>query len=183
MQAGPSIIVIITLPARHRPAAQGFPAARATRALYHSGGSSMEAAVGWLEEHAEDANIDEPLLVPKVGVVCVCVCAWARWLQGRAWWPGHEGLTQGGSHAAWHAARSADPACPTLPPPLPLPLQSAPKKKLSPEEAKAAAADLIRRARERRERDEREAERLREQERIRWAGGWWRRCGDGHHSF
>ncbi|KAL4429552.1 hypothetical protein ABPG77_008601 [Micractinium sp. CCAP 211/92] len=86
----------------------GFSANRATRALYHSGGS-LEAALGWLEEHAEDADIDEPLMVPK----------------------------------------------------------SAPKKKLSPEEAKAAAAELIRRARERRERDEREAERLREQERIR----------------
>lgn len=44
-------------PAHHAPAAQGFPAARATRALYNSGGSSLEAAMGWLEEH-------------EVGLVC-----------------------------------------------------------------------------------------------------------------
>lgn len=87
----------------------GFPAARATRALYHSGGGSLEAAIGWLEEHQGDADLDEALLVPK----------------------------------------------------------SAPKKKLTPEEAKAAAAELIKRARERREREEKETERLREQERIR----------------
>jgi uncharacterized UBP type Zn finger protein len=48
-------------------AVQGFPAVRATRALYHSGGSSLEAAVGWLEEHQGDADLDEPLMVPKVG--------------------------------------------------------------------------------------------------------------------
>ncbi|EFN54376.1 hypothetical protein CHLNCDRAFT_31757 [Chlorella variabilis] len=87
----------------------GFPAARATRALYHSGGENLEAAVGWLEEHQGDADLDEPLLVPK----------------------------------------------------------SQPKKKLSPEEAKAQAAELVRKVRERREREERETERLREQERIR----------------
>lgn len=54
-------------PARTSIAAQGFPAARATRALYHSGGENLEAAVGWLEEHQGDADLDEPLLVPKVG--------------------------------------------------------------------------------------------------------------------
>lgn len=87
----------------------GFPAARAMRALYHSGGESLEGALGWLEEHGGDADIDEPLMVPK----------------------------------------------------------SAPKKKLTPEEAKAAAAELIRKAKEKREREEREMERLREAERIR----------------
>ena len=35
---------------------QGFPAARATRALYHSGGENLEAALGWLEEHQVDAG-------------------------------------------------------------------------------------------------------------------------------
>lgn len=49
------------------PLAQGFAAARATRALYHSGGTSLEAAIGWLDEHQADADLDEPLLVPKVG--------------------------------------------------------------------------------------------------------------------
>ncbi|GAB4822019.1 hypothetical protein N2152v2_009065 [Parachlorella kessleri] len=45
--------------------------------------------------------------------------------------------------------------------------KEAPKKKLSPEEAKAAAAELVRRAREKREAEERELEKLRERERIR----------------
>lgn len=48
------------------PPPQGFVAHRATRALYHSGGESLEAALGWLEEHGEEAGLDEPLLVPKV---------------------------------------------------------------------------------------------------------------------
>lgn len=45
------------------------------------------------------------------------------------------------------------------------------KKKLSPEEARQAAEELLRKAKEKREREERELERLREQERIR-AGVW-----------
>ncbi|KAI3435819.1 hypothetical protein D9Q98_001877 [Chlorella vulgaris] len=89
--------------------AMGFPAARATRALYRSGGENLEAAIGWLEEHGEDADLDEPLLVPK----------------------------------------------------------SQPKAKLTPEEARAHAAELIRKAKDKREREEKEMEKLREAERIR----------------
>jgi hypothetical protein len=61
----------ICLPAA--PHVQGFPAARATRALYHSGGESLEAAIGWLEEHQGDADLDEPLLVPEVGPPPACL--------------------------------------------------------------------------------------------------------------
>jgi hypothetical protein len=49
----------------------GFAAARATRALYHTGGESLEAALQWLDDHQADADLDEPLMVPKVGTCCV----------------------------------------------------------------------------------------------------------------
>jgi UBX domain-containing protein 1/4 len=43
----------------------GFARNRCVRAAYHSGaGGSVEAAVGWLEAHEGDADIDDPLLVP-----------------------------------------------------------------------------------------------------------------------
>lgn len=44
----------------------GFGEARAARALHCSGGGGVEAAVAWLAEHEGDADLDEPLLVPKV---------------------------------------------------------------------------------------------------------------------
>ena len=87
----------------------GFGRARATRALHFSGGEALDAALTWLADHAEDADLDEEVLVPR----------------------------------------------------------AAAKVKLSPDEARAQAAELIRRARERRERDQRESERLREQVRVR----------------
>lgn len=87
----------------------GFGTNRATRALHFSGGEALEAAVNWIMEHESDADIDEPLLVPK----------------------------------------------------------GEPKHKLSAEEAKAKAAELVRLAREKREREDKELERLREQERLR----------------
>ena len=43
----------------------GFPEHRATRGLHFAGGS-LDGAVDWLSKHADDADIDEPLLVPKV---------------------------------------------------------------------------------------------------------------------
>ncbi|XP_010522396.1 PREDICTED: vicilin-like seed storage protein At2g18540 [Tarenaya hassleriana] len=43
--------------------AMGFPTARATRALHYSGNASLEAAVNWVVEHENDADIDE---MPKV---------------------------------------------------------------------------------------------------------------------
>ncbi|GAB2221760.1 hypothetical protein Droror1_Dr00012948 [Drosera rotundifolia] len=42
----------------------GFPVARATRALHFSGNSSLEAAINWVTEHENDADIDEMPLVP-----------------------------------------------------------------------------------------------------------------------
>lgn len=43
----------------------GFPKARAIRALHYSGNTSLEAAVNWVVEHENDADIDE---LPKVPV-------------------------------------------------------------------------------------------------------------------
>ena len=47
----------------------GFTVNRATRALYHTGTDTAEVAVNWATEHAEDADADEPLLVPKNKIV------------------------------------------------------------------------------------------------------------------
>jgi uncharacterized UBP type Zn finger protein len=46
--------------------AMGFGEARAARALHFSGNSALDGAISWLEEHEGDADLDEPLLVPKV---------------------------------------------------------------------------------------------------------------------
>lgn len=43
----------------------GFGRERAVRALHFSGNSTLEGAINWLEQHAEDADLDEPLLLPK----------------------------------------------------------------------------------------------------------------------
>lgn len=48
----------------------GFGEARAARGLHFSGNSTLEGAINWLAEHEADADIDEPLLVPKVGGCC-----------------------------------------------------------------------------------------------------------------
>jgi hypothetical protein len=59
-----------------------------------------------------------------------------------------------------------------LPPALCCLLQGAPeRKKLSPEEARKAAEELMRKAREKREREERELELLREK--VGWWWWWW----------
>lgn len=42
----------------------GFSTARATRAIHFSGGAGVEAAVNWIVEHEDDADIDEMPLVP-----------------------------------------------------------------------------------------------------------------------
>lgn len=52
-----------------RPGAQlpkFMPCPRAIRALHSSGGGGIEAAVAWLADHEADADLDTPLLVPKV---------------------------------------------------------------------------------------------------------------------
>lgn len=40
-------------------------ASRTTVQVHFSGNSTMEGAINWLEEHGEDADLDEPLLVAK----------------------------------------------------------------------------------------------------------------------
>jgi uncharacterized UBP type Zn finger protein len=47
----------------------GFSENRSRRALYHTGTDSVEVAVNWATEHAEDADADAPLLVPKNKIV------------------------------------------------------------------------------------------------------------------
>lgn len=87
----------------------GFSANKAIRALHSTGTSNIEQAINWLDQHSEDADLDQPLLIPK----------------------------------------------------------EEPKVKLSPEQARAAAEDAIRKTKAKREKEERELERLREQERVR----------------
>jgi hypothetical protein len=43
----------------------GFPRNRAVRAIYSTGSTSVEQLVEWLEQHAEDEDIDEPLRVSR----------------------------------------------------------------------------------------------------------------------
>ncbi|KAK7304512.1 hypothetical protein VNO77_42393 [Canavalia gladiata] len=44
-------------------AEMGFPQARATRALYYSGNTSLEDAINWMIDHENDIDIDEMPLV------------------------------------------------------------------------------------------------------------------------
>eukprot|EP01025_Chloroclados_australasicus_P033538 TRINITY_DN34241_c2_g1_i1.p1 TRINITY_DN34241_c2_g1~~TRINITY_DN34241_c2_g1_i1.p1 ORF type:complete len:342 (-),score=69.32 TRINITY_DN34241_c2_g1_i1:32-982(-) len=88
----------------------GFGRERSVRALHFSGNNSLEGALNWLEEHGEDAGIDEILLVKK-------------------------------EHAV-------------------------PKKQLTPEEAKAKAAELQAKAKAKREAAERANEKESEKLRI-----------------
>jgi hypothetical protein len=87
----------------------GFGRSRAVRAVYNSGGDSVDAAVAWVADHDGDADLDEELLVPRA------------------------------------TARA----------------------KLTPDEARAQAAELLRKAKARREAEEREAGRAREAQRVR----------------
>eukprot|EP00959_Pyramimonas_sp_CCMP1952_P354894 7434142-Pyramimonas_sp.AAC.1 len=43
----------------------GFGRNRATRAIHFTGTNTLEQAVNWIVEHEADADIDEPLLLPK----------------------------------------------------------------------------------------------------------------------
>ena len=40
--------------------------ARSTRALHFTGTDNVEQAITWIVEHEADADLDKPLLVPKV---------------------------------------------------------------------------------------------------------------------
>lgn len=44
--------------------AMGFPRRRCEKALYNTGNSDAEAAMNWLFAHMDDADIDEPLVIP-----------------------------------------------------------------------------------------------------------------------
>lgn len=44
--------------------AMGFPEPRCEKALFNTGNSDPEAAMNWLFAHIEDADIDEPLVIP-----------------------------------------------------------------------------------------------------------------------
>ena len=88
----------------------GFERNRSVRAIYSSGGESVDAAVTWLADREADADLDEPLLVPKATA----------------------------------------------------------KKKLSVEEARAQAQELLRKAKERREAEERERDPPASCPRVRW---------------
>lgn len=47
----------------------GFPTARATRALYYSGNCTIEAAINWLVEHENDADIDQlPMVTVNINI-------------------------------------------------------------------------------------------------------------------
>ncbi len=48
----------------------GFSSNKALRALHFTGNANLEQAVNWLVEHGEDADIDDPLLIPKVCCFC-----------------------------------------------------------------------------------------------------------------
>lgn len=47
--------------------AMGFPEPRCEKALYNTGNSDPEAAMNWLFVHMEDADIDEPFVIPSSG--------------------------------------------------------------------------------------------------------------------
>lgn len=44
---------------------------RATRALHFTGTASLEQAIDWIMKHQDDPDVDEPLLVDKVGAALV----------------------------------------------------------------------------------------------------------------
>ena len=48
----------------------------------HAGSSSVEQVANWIVEHEGDADIDEPLLVPKVGRRRLTLC-WLRLVLAR----------------------------------------------------------------------------------------------------
>ena len=47
-------------------AEMGFSRNKGVRALHYSGNSTLEGAINWLDEHGDDKDIEEPLLLPKV---------------------------------------------------------------------------------------------------------------------
>mmetsp|Transcript_44596 Transcript_44596/g.113972 ORF Transcript_44596/g.113972 Transcript_44596/m.113972 type:complete len:413 (-) Transcript_44596:13-1251(-) len=46
----------------------GFPENRVTRALHFTGTENVETAITWIVEHEADADIDDPLFVPKSSI-------------------------------------------------------------------------------------------------------------------
>lgn len=123
--------------------AMGFSVNKATRALHFSGSNTVEGAVNWLMEHEGDADLDEPLLVPKVGLAPAVTSAD----------PSRAKLVHDARQTVM--ARQLSLCVISL-----FCLQSSADSgpKLSPEEARKKAEDLVRKAKEKREREEKEAE-------------------------
>lgn len=46
---------------------------RATRALHFTGTASLEQAIDWIMKHQDDPDVDDPLLVDKVGHAWMCL--------------------------------------------------------------------------------------------------------------
>lgn len=64
---GPPVEPDVDAAALDALAGMGFPPIRSKRALFFAGGperSDVAAAASWLADHADDGDVDEPLLVP-----------------------------------------------------------------------------------------------------------------------
>lgn len=123
------------------PPPSPHPKCRAVRALHGTGTDSVEAAVTWLEQHGEDTDIDMPLLVPKASLRALR----SQPMQGSSA-RGLRGWGVAGESAALACVRpDTEPSHPARSPGRCS--QEAEKLKLSPEEAKARAAELLQKAR------------------------------------
>lgn len=133
----------------------GFSELRSEKALYKTDNVSLEHAVNWLAEHAEDA---ETWHFPRMHRSCCCCCSWWWW-----WWfflarrNGKRRLPKTGC-----VANSVG-----FPTDIDLPLlKPAPvKPKMSKEEAEAKALELQKRLREKRAAEEKEKEKEKEAQR------------------
>ena len=129
----------------------GFPSARGIRALHFSGNSSVEGAINWLEAHEADADLDEPLLVKKVGAWGMMHRTWG--MMHRTWGV----IVYMSRHGSLGLRGEAECVSAIKEPDFP-PLQESNKPKLSPEEARKKAEEMIRLAKAQREKEEKEQE-------------------------
>ena len=114
------------------------------RALHGSGAGSVEAAVAWIMDHENDADLDEPLLVPKARPTAICspplpsATPFVGWFFGALRRPCYCALEDQASltHLPYRPHGVQGPP---------------PKPKLSAEEARKQAEEKVRKAKERRE--------------------------------